>query len=262
MTGSITRQILDYALAILALLALWELASQGVSWALPPQQARVLPGPIQAIAVFQTHWQDIGRHFLGTSYRLLAALGLSILTAVPLGLVIGFERWARRWLTPLVYTAYPIPKVVFWPIIFMLLGPTAAISKIVFIVLVVFFQLLVSVRDAAANLPKDYVLSALAAGVNRRGIYWHVVLPGALPAVFSGLRISLGLGIFAVYLAETVVGGSNSPYAGLGSYINNAFVIYSFDKVFAGILAIAGLGLVLYLVIEGLEHWLCRWKDL
>ncbi len=256
------RQALDYGLSILILLGLWQLASWGVSLFLPPLEARVLPGPVQAIGVFQTHWKDIGLHFVGTSYRLLSALGISILTAVPLGLVIGYERWARRWLTPLVYIAYPIPKVVFWPIIFMLLGPTALISKIVFIVLVIFFQLLVSVRDAAANLPKDYILSALAAGVNRRGIYWHVVLPGALPAVFSGLRISLGLGIFAVYLAETVVGGGESQFAGLGFYINNAFVIYNFEKVFAGILAITLLGLALYLVVEGLEHWLCHWKNL
>ena len=256
------RQTLDYAIAVLALVALWQLASWAISLVLPPLQARILPGPVQAIAVFRNHWQDIGFHFLGTSYRLLSALGVSIVTAVPLGLIIGYERWTRRWLTPLIYVIYPIPKVVFWPIIFMALGPTAMISKVVFIVLVVFFQLLVSVRDAAANLPKDYVLSALAAGVNRRGIYWHVVLPGSLPAVFSGLRISLGLGIFAVYLAETVVGGGSSQFAGLGFYINNSFVIYSFDKVFAGILAIAGLGLALYLVIEGLERWLCRWKDL
>lgn len=256
------RQTLDYGLAVLALLALWQLASWAISLILPPLQARILPGPIQAIAVFSRHWQDIGLHFVGTGYRLLTALAISILTAVPLGLVIGHERWARRWLTPLVYTAYPIPKVVFWPIIFMALGPTAAISKIAFIVLVVFFQLLVSVRDAAANLPKDYVLSALAAGVSRLGIYWHVVLPGALPAVFSGLRISLGLGIFAVYLSETVIGGGGTPYAGLGFYITNAFNIFDFGKVFAGIMAIALLGLILYLVVEGLEHWLCRWKDL
>lgn len=257
------RRILDYLLSILVLLILWQLLSSVASLTLPSLQARMLPGPIGASWALWTHISDIGLHFIGTSYRLLLSIAISIVTAVPLGLAIGHEHRLRRWLTPPIYIAYPIPKVVFWPIIFFMLGTTATISKIFFIVLVVFFQLLVSVRDAAANLPRDYILSAMAAGVGRAGIYRHVILPGSLPAVFSGLRVSLGLGIFAVYLAETVVGGSGrSPYAGLGVYINSSFSVLNFEKVFAGIMAIALLGLVLYLIIELLEFWLCRWKHL
>lgn len=255
------RQMLGYLVSVIVLLALWQLASWAMHAFLPPQRARVLPGPLEAILVFQTQWRDIGNHFMGTGYRLIAALVISVLAAVPLGLSIGHERWARRMFSPLIYTAYPIPKVVFWPILFVLLSFGEA-AKISFVVLVVFFQLLVSTRDAAANLPREYVLSALAAGVGRSGIYWHVVLPGALPAIFSSLRISLGLGIFAVYIAETAITIGTPKYGGLGYYINNAFGIFSFEKVFAGIMAIGILGLGLYLLIEGLEYGLCRWKFL
>lgn len=254
------REALGYVLSVLALLVLWQLTSWVIHLALPPRQARVLPGPVEAMQVFALHWQAIANHSIGTGLRLIIALLISFLLAVPLGLSIGHERWARQLLSPLIYTAYPIPKVVFWPILFVLLGVESEAAKISFVVLVVFFQLLVSARDAAANLPKDYVLSALAAGVSRSKIYWHVVLPGALPAIFSSLRISLGLGIFAVYISETVtITGSAT---GLGFYIWNSFGRFSFESVFAGIIAIGLLGLALYLVIELLERWLCRWKYL
>ncbi len=250
------QQTLGYLLSILALLVLWQLASWIMQLMLPPRQARVLPGPIEAFLVFPAHWKEIGTHLVGTSLRLMAALLISLLLAVPLGLSIGHEAWARRLLSPFIYTAYPIPKVVFWPILFVLLGVGGESAKIAFVVLVVFFQLLVSARDAAANISKDYVLSALSAGVSHAQIYWHVVLPASLPAIFTSLRISLGLGIFAVYIAETVI---KTP-RGLGSYINDSFGIFSFEKVFAGIMAIGLLGLFLYLLIEVLERWLCRWK--
>ncbi len=262
------REVLGYVLSILVILVLWQLASWAMHWAFPPipdprtgelkpnPRWRVLPGPLEALQVFPAHWQEIGIHSLATGLRLTVSLLISFVLAVPLGLSIGHERWARPLLSPLVYTAYPIPKVVFWPILFMLLGVQSEAAKISFIVLVVFFQLLVSARDAAANIPRDYVLSALAAGVSHAKIYWHVVLPGSLPAIFTSLRISLGLGIFALYLAETVI---KTPL-GLGSYINASFGMFSFEKVFAGIMAIGLLGLGIYILIEILEHWLCRWK--
>jgi ABC-type nitrate/sulfonate/bicarbonate transport system permease component len=252
------REVLGYVLSVLALLVLWQLASWVVHLTLPPRQARVLPGPVEALQVFAFHGKDIGIHALATGVRLTISLLISFILAVPLGLSIGHERWARQLFSPLVYTAYPIPKVVFWPILFVLLGVGSETAKISFVVLVVFFQLLVSARDAAANLPRDYVLSALAAGVSHAKIYWHVVLPGALPAVFTSLRISLGLGIFAVYIAETV-SVSGTPL-GLGFYIWNSFGRFSFEAVFAGIIAIALLGLGLYLLLEILERGLCRWK--
>lgn len=252
------RQLLGYALSVVALLLFWQLISWVIHLALPLRQARVLPGPVEAMQVFTLHWRDIASHSLATGLRLIASLLISVILAVPLGLSIGHERWARQLLSPLVYTAYPIPKVVFWPILFVLLGVESEAAKISFVVLVVFFQLLVSARDAAANLPKDYILSALAAGVSHAKIYWHVVLPGALPAIFTSLRISLGLGIFAVYIAETVTISGN--LLGLGFYIWNSFGRFSFEAVFAGIIAIGILGLGLYLLIELLERWLCRWK--
>lgn len=259
---TIRRQTFGYVVSVLVLLGMWQLLSWVLEWTLDPRMARVLPGPLEAFMVFPRHWREIGNHFLGTGFRLVTALGISFVTAVPLGLWVGHERRVRELLSPLIYTAYPIPKVVFWPILFVLLGVGSEISKISFAVLVVFFQLLVSARDAAANVPKDYVLSALAAGLSRPKIYWHVVLPAALPAIFTSLRISLGLGIFAIYLAETAIRVGVSKYAGLGFYINNSFKIFSFESVFAGILAIGILGLGLYVLIEVAERWFCRWKYL
>ncbi len=258
------RQIFGYAASILVLLLLWHGLSELVKLTGDIRIVRLVPGPIEAFSTFASHWQEIGNHFLGTSYRLITAILISLALAIPLGLYIGHARWARQFLTPFVYTIYPIPKVVFWPVLFLtfqISQATEDLSKITFMVLVVFFQLLVSIRDAAENIPKEYVVTAIAAGVSPARIYSEVILPGSLPAIFSSLRVSLGLGILAAYIAETTFVIGRPEYGGLGYFIDVSGIA-NVKGVYAGIVAIAVLGLALYIIIELLERWLCRWKYL
>ena len=96
-----------------------------------------------------------------------------------------------------------------------------------------------------------------SSGGNKLQIYRHVVIPATLPSVLSSARISIGLGIAALYLAEL-----SYTNVGLGYYINNSWKVFAYSNVFAGILAFAALGLGLYAVIEALERALCRWNFL
>ncbi|MBI1729727.1 ABC transporter permease subunit [Candidatus Acetothermia bacterium] len=260
------KNLLGYLLSVILLLLIWQGVSSLLVYAYQdPQDARIVrlvPSPLTVLAFMINHWEELGKHLLGTSFRLITSIILSLALAIPLGLYIGHANWARRYLTPFVYSIYPIPKVVFWPVIFLLFQigqATEDIAKITFIVLVVFFQLLVSIRDAAENIPKEYVVTALAAGVKPFRIYTNVILPGSLPAIFSSLRVSLGLGIFAVYVSETTFAFGTPEYGGLGWFIFKSGIL-NINGDYAAIVAIAALGLTLYVLIEFLEHWLCRWK--
>ena len=114
---------------------------------------------------------------------------------------------------------YPIPKVVFLPILLVLLGLADA-PKIVLIALTVFFQVLVAVRDAVHAVPEDLVLSARALGAGRWGVYRHVIVPATLPAVFTSLRIGTGTAIAVLFIAEAIAGST-----GLGYFIMQSWAM-------------------------------------
>ena len=258
------NKLIGYGISSIVLLLIWYGLSLLLKATLPPNQAFFLPTPIEAFEALFINWEHYLQHFWGTTYRLLIAMGVALVLAIPLGLFIGYHQGAKKYLTPFIYTIYPIPKVVFWPVLFLIVGAAwhyEDIAKITFIFLVVFFQLLVSIRDTAANMPKEYIVTALVSGVRPFQMYKDVLLPGALPEIFSSLRVSIGIALFAAYIAEASFRPETTAFAGLGYYIREAYP-WNTKGMYAGILAIAILGLLLYFIVEILERRICRWKRL
>lgn len=244
-----------YLLGIVLFFGLWWLASWAVStFAAKPLQGAV-PPPLRALAILVDEWQGLVPHFFASGYRVLAGLLLAIVIATPLGLVIGHERVLDRLLSPSIYLTYPIPKVVFLPLLFVFLGIYDA-PKIGLITLVLVFQLLLSTRDAAKSVPKSHILAVISAGASKWHVYKHVILPASLPALFSALRVSVGVAIMALALTEAFA----SRY-GLWRYIYDQWSRYgNYEHMFAGILAMGILGLVFYIVTDLIERWVCRWQ--
>ena len=198
----------------------------------------------------------MGLHFLASTGRVLAAIGLSVITAVPVGLGLGQSPRLDRIFAPLIAIVYPIPKIVFLPVIYVLMGITD-LSKIFLIAVIIFFQILVVVRDEAANLHPELILSVRSLGAGRRALFRYVYFPASLPAVLTALRISVGTAIAVLFIAEQ----SLTTY-GLGYYIVvETYQVLRYPEMYTGILAMSLLGLVLYLVIYNLEHRFCRYQE-
>ena len=176
------------------------------------------------------------------------ALGL------PLGLLIGRSKKADTIFAPMLYLLYPIPKVVFLPVLMVLLGLGNA-PKIVLIATVIFFQTMMTARDSAQSIPEASVMSVRSLGATRRDIAFEVVLPASLPDVFTALRINTGTAIAILFLSESIAGTS-----GLGYYIVNAWGMIDYPSMFGGIIAMALMGVVLYELINALEARLTRWR--
>src|SRR5919109_974327 len=141
-------------LASLALLALWQVLAWVVSSGVLPLRARtnILPGPLEVLPVFFVELpRELGPHFLVSLYRVVGSMALAVLLAAPTGLIMGQSRQLNRLLSPLIYLTYPVPKVVLVPVVVLFFGLGDA-AKIVVITLILFFQVLVLVRDAAAGL--------------------------------------------------------------------------------------------------------------
>jgi NitT/TauT family transport system permease protein len=130
------------------------------------------------------------------------------------------------------------------------------ISKVFLIALIIFFQILVVVRDEAANLRPELILSVRSLGAGRRALFRYVYFPASLPAVLTALRISVGTAIAVLFIAEQ----SLTTY-GLGYYIViETYQVLQYPEMYAGILAMSLLGLILYFLISSLEYRVCRYQ--
>jgi NitT/TauT family transport system permease protein len=236
------------ALAVLALLAVWQAA------ALLVRQA-ILPGPWDVALVLP---RELGRglawHTAISAYRVLAGIALATLSAAPLGLVAGQSKRLDGIVSPLVYLTYPIPKIVFLPLAMLFLG-IGDLPKIFLIWLILFFQVLVVVRDASHGVRAETVYSVRSLGAGRRHLLRWVYLPACLPAILTALRVSTGTAIAVLFFAE-----SFATQAGLGYYIIvETWGRTAYAEMYAGVLAMSALGMALYLVLDWAEQRLCAW---
>jgi NitT/TauT family transport system permease protein len=240
----------DAALGVVAALIIWELLALLIA-------RPVFPPPTQVLVVFfEQITGDLGWHLLVSSGRVIAAIVLSVLTAVPAGLGLGQIRALNRLFSPLIYIAHPIPKIVFLPVILVLFGSGDG-SKVFLIALILFFQILVVVRDEAAELRPELILSVRSIGAGRRALFRYVYLPASLPAVLTALRVSVGTAIAVLFIAETYATSS-----GLGYYIIvESWGALRYAQMYAGVLAMSLLGLALYFAVDGLDRRLCPWRE-
>jgi len=246
----ILKKSAEMLAAVFIIIALWHILAVFV-------QNQMLPTPWQAVSEFfgifrSTLWM----HFDASTSRVVVSLLLAAAIGVPAGLVTGREEILDRFLSPVIYLIYPIPKIVFLPIIFLFFG-LGDFPKVFMISLIVTFQILVTARDAAKGIPAQNVYSMISLGANRWHIYYHVIWPACLPKILTSLRISLGTAIAVLFFVE-----SFATTEGLGYFIMDSWSRAEYSEMFAGIIGMSVLGLMLYILVDIIEAKWCRWQNL
>ncbi|PKO14040.1 MAG: ABC transporter permease [Chloroflexi bacterium HGW-Chloroflexi-10] len=236
-------------LALVLLLLLWQALAMVVS-------LQILPTPFQ---VGQALVRDLGRdlpgHFMASFWRVLISTLLSIVTAAPLGLMLGQSKRINQLLAPVIYLLYPIPKVVLLPVVVLFMG-IGDVSKIFMIFLILFFQILVLVRDQATTLRPELIQSVRSLGAGRKALFRFVYLPASIPGILTALRQSVGTAVAVLYVAELF-----ATQKGLGYYIYlNGSTMFDYPAMYAGVVAMSLLGFGLYFVVDWLERRLCPWQ--
>ncbi len=239
----------DLLIALVVLLALWQLAA----WIV---HRPILPSPLVVGRAFLIELRGtLPGHFLVSLWRVVASTILAIGLAAPAGLILGQSKRLNDLFSPLIYLLYPIPKVVFVPVVLLFLG-LGDTPKIFIIFLILFFQILVLVRDQASGLRPELILSVRSLGAGRRALFRFVYLPASLPAILTALRQSVGTAVAVLYVAELY-----ATQRGLGYYIYlNSSTLFNYPAMYAGIVAMSLLGLGLYFGVDWLEKKLCAWQ--
>lgn len=232
---------------VILVFLLWQLLHMVVG-------SSIIPGPFETVVVFLTLLQGELLLHIGVSlYRILLAILLSVLIGAPLGLWVGLNTTADRFLSPIVYILYPIPKIAFLPVFLILFG-LGDRSKVILIITIIFFQILLAARDGTKEITKELLDSARSLGLNQRQIYSNVILPAVLPKMISALRISIGISLSTLFFAENY-----ATHYGIGYFIMNSWIMVDYVAMFAGIMAISILGIGIFKLIDLLERKLCPW---
>jgi NitT/TauT family transport system permease protein len=233
---------------ILVGLVLWQI----VVWLV---DSSILPGPWP---VAQTFVSEIGNglagHIVIRGYRVAVAILLAAATAAPVGPMLGMSPRLYTLSAPLIYLTYPVPKIVLLPVVLLFFG-LGDQSKIIMIALILFFQIMILVRDDVRTVRPELVLSVRSIGAGLAGLLWHVYLPASLPGLFSALRVSTGVAIAVLFFVE-----SFGTRQGLGYYILvESWGRLAYEELYAGVVAMALLGLFVYYLLDALERRICRW---
>jgi ABC-type nitrate/sulfonate/bicarbonate transport system permease component len=177
-------------------------------------------------------------HARDSLYRSLAGFGLGALFGVTLGLLSGVSRPVERFFDPLISLSYPVPKIAVLPVLIVWFGISDT-SKIVVIMISCFYPCFIAALYGVRAIDPVWVWAARNMGAGPRQVFFKVVVPGAAPQIFTGLRVALALAFILMFSSE-MIGSSNRT--GLGFLILSADAAGRFDRIFAAVLAIAILG--------------------
>ena len=236
-------------------LALWWLATE-LRW-VPPL---FLPPPEAVLKAFGQAWRGdiqggdaLWVHAQWSSLRVFGAFVLAVITAVPVGIAMGVNRWAQAVLDPLLEFYRPLPPLAYLPLIVIWLGIDEA-SKWLLIYLACFAPIALAARAGTRNATAEQINALRSLGATRWQMLFHVIVPAALPDILVGLRIAMGFAWTTLVAAEMV-----AATQGLGQMVLNASNFLRTDIVVMGIFVIGAIALALDALLRKLEQWLLPW---
>ena len=250
--AGLTRERVVSILSPLALLLLWEaLVRTRVL------DVRFFPAPSQVLGtlVSLNLSGELPQDVLVSLSRIAAGFALGASAGIALGLLMGVSKVIRAAVNPLVGTIYPIPKIAILPLVMLIFG-LGEPSKYVIVAIGVFFLVLLNTAAGVMNIEKIYLDVGRNFGASRSHVLLTIALPGALPFIFTGLRLGWGTGLLLIVAAEFI-----SAKSGIGYLIWTSWQTFAVEEMYVGLITISALGLVSFALFDVLERWLIPWKS-
>ncbi len=216
---------------------------------------KYIPSPFETLSYMAGRWEQIGKHLAVSLFRIFTAILFTMILGSMLGIALGRSQQFDKYVSPLFYTLYPVPKIAFLPLLILVFGIGNG-SKIVLVILILLFQTVLSIRDAVKNIPDAHFLAMKSLGPSRSEIYRHLIIPAILPAMFTALRLSIGTGLSVLFFSENY-----ATNYGIGYYIMDNWLKMDYTGMFAGIVTISLMGSLLFGLIDETERRLCPWNN-
>jgi NitT/TauT family transport system permease protein len=241
---------------IAAFVALWQVltAHNVVAWL----RFNRMPAPMRVVDSLASRISSGGYYddLLASLQRILLGFGLAAAVGIALGILIGRSQTARMTLRPFIEIVRPIPAIALVPLT-ILLFPSSEQGIVFITFFAAFFPVVVSTIHAMESLPKVWEEAAKTMGAGRLSLLWHVILPGALPGIFAGLSVAMGVAWICVVSAEMISG-----QFGIGYYTWQSYGLLDYPGVVVGMISIGALGLMTAWAVERVgrrvNHWLPR----
>ncbi len=248
------RRLAEISLTLLAplvLLSVWEvLARSGAI------DARFWPPPssLWTTAVDLTVDGSLLTNVRVSLVRILIGFALGAVPAVLLGLLMGLSWPVRVAVMPIAAAIYAVPKIAIVPLILLIFGVGEA-GKYVIVALSIFFLVLLNTMAGVLAIDRSYQDVARNFGAGPFEMFRTVALPGALPSIFTGLRLGLGFSLIVIVGTEFI-----AAREGIGRFIYDSYQILAISKMFIGLIVTGLMGWLLTLSIDLLERFVIPWK--
>ena len=232
----------------LLLLVLW----QGLSLAV---ESPIFPSPMNVgrhlIEIFSTL---IAVHAGWSLWRIACGLFLAVIIGFPVGVAMGYSPQVNRLLSPLVYVAYPVPKIALLPIVMLACG-VGETAKILLIFLILLFQIVVALRDAVRTIPSETFYPLYSLGAPFAFVFREILWPASLPKFLTAMRVAMATAISVLFFTETF----GTQY-GMGYFIMDAWLRVNYLEMYSGMVVLSLMGLFLFGFLDVMERLLCRWQ--
>lgn len=243
------------AMTAVALIALWFVVT-GMGWIKPiflPSPIAVWDKFIEAATIGVAN-STLAEHTMVSLGRVMGAFVLALVTAVPVGILMGVNRVMRGLFDPIIEFYRPLPPLAYLPLVVIWFG-IGEFPKVFLIFLAIFAPMAIAARAGVKSVSIEQIHAAYAMGASSRQIISHVILKAALPEIFTGMRIGIGVGWTTLVAAEMVAASR-----GLGFMILNAAQYLASDTVIMGIIVIGFFAFAFDLLLRYLERILIPWK--
>ncbi len=233
------------------LLILWEVLVQAGLL-----DKRFFPAPSSIVGTFGSLIAsgELFRHLQASIARIIIGFLLGAIPALIIGVAMGLSRWVRAFLAPMIAALFPIPKIAILPLVMLIFG-LGEQSKWVIIAIGVFFLVLYNTMAGVMNIPNIYLDVGKNFGASKVQFFYTVALPGALPLIFTGIKLAAGVALLIIVAAEFV-----GAKTGIGYLIWQSWQTFSVETMYVGLVVISILGYLVSLSLDELEHFLIPWR--
>jgi NitT/TauT family transport system permease protein len=215
-----------------------------------------LPGPIDIAGALADYVRspEFVQDVATSGQELLIGFGLAIVTGLPIGLLIGWYRRLRYALDPFISFFYSVPRIALLPLLIIWFG-IGIWSKVAVIFLGAFFPIAINTLAGIRSLDPPLLKAARSFGASDVQIFRTIALPGSVPFILTGIRLGVGHALIGVVVGELV-----AAQHGVGLAMATAGSTFQTSKVFAGLIIIAGVGVILQILLQRLENHFDSWR--